>query len=641
MTQRRQILAWMSFPPFEQGDAIPDVLAWLDAPGAPIDTKLREHFPTTGRVFAPQRIASNIPTHECGILEVSTDDRHHEKHHWHATAFLARAFEVLVAPRNVNTLFDLYSWCRYLELNSPGVAAEFIVELANGFFFGPFVAQGSRGIKPKSQTTIFQWASTSICKVSLPNSHRFVAYPFSLHSYEILFDPTDAVRRILRVTKEAHEINWLSRDKLGQLASFLGNNGPDGISPWVSELVRSVLVQTEILIEAGDELFNTLLCHPAIQDRLKQWRLEIAQEQKQIATDALSERETAIAQREAQKAQLEADLANGKERHSQINAEIAALTDQIQARRDEASKAFSTEVARLTDDPTSLIVLRSLFAEHNRPSDFGFPKLAVECVEKERDRPATESLIEALESNFRRIGLKQERWLAVTIAAAINAGQPVYILGNASALLCEAISASLKRPKTVKARCAAGILTPMQWPEEAGDSVLQIEWLNMSASEIVFGSLYSKIVQQTSSGQRGGIDVVATCTNDNSFMPLSGLLSGPIINADILSYSRPRLDLPVVTEPEWESERVGSSNDSIEKNRIGKWHSGFDALCRGPFWLSVQNVSRVLEEYLRTEDLIGPEELLIAWWFFPRVPDFSFDGLEGHHRERLKPLELT
>lgn len=641
MIQRRKVIVWMNHGPLEHGEATTDVVGWLDAQDGPKTGFMRDHFPRFGRVFVPSHVTAQILLDDCAVLDVEKDEHPHEKHNWYATNFVARTYDIVSAPPTVSNYLELFRWCKTPQSKKTGRHNELLVQLYDGSYVGPFSPlHGESPIKPKN-SVISQWRSQHICKISLPNNGRCVAYPVAAPDRELTFDPSDAIKRLLKLSKENHSLAWLSRDKITELSLLLVSLNEGEASLWVKGFISNGLEQSASIADSAQSICESLLSHPSLAPRVAEWKATIAAEQRSLVESQLKRREAAVAEREKKFVDIELTTNERMKKAESLASEIQKLDAALVAKRSEAQESFAREVARLADDPTSLLVLRSLLGTASpAPQAQNFPSLQIATADAPK-HPNANSLVQALSNNLKNCGVSNSS-VALAIAAAIEAGQPVYFHGPFARLLCDSAAESLARPFYLTAETAVGILTPTLWPDQAGDKTIVIHNLNMASPELVFGSMMKVVLRQVASGCRGSVDVFATTSTEPHFsLTFESLPFGPIIDTSRLSFGRVAFQKETLREPE--VAKATSHNREtltpIDREEVEKWHKSFSNLWRGPFELALRSAGRSVERLLGEESPNTAVEYLIAWWLLPRLAAFNLEELEPNLRRRLERLE--
>jgi hypothetical protein len=633
----------MNHAPLEHGEATTDVVGWLDAEGSPRTGAMCEHFPRFGRVFVPQHITSQIPIADCAVLDVEMDEHPHEKHNWHATNFVARTYEVLGSPPTVTGPFELFQWCKQPHSTKNG-QNDILVELIDGSFVGPFFPlKADSTIKPKSPI-VSQWRKQDICKISLPNNGRSIAYPVSAPNRELTFDPTDAIKRLLKLSKENHDLTWLSRDKITQLSLLLTSLIEGGACLWVKDIVQKGLEDSIALADSAQTICESLLSHPLVEARVAEWKTTISAEQRSLAESELARRERAVAGCEKKLADINSETVERAKKLEWLTSEVQRLQSEIEFRQAQAQKSFANEIKRLSEEPTSLLLLRSLLGTSGTPSSGqNLPSLQITEAAAIPARQKADSLSKALSNNLNDCGLAGGESVGLAIAGAIEAGQPVYFHGPFARLLCDAAAESLARPSRLIAETSAGILVPTIWPPIPTDTSVIIHNINMASPELVFGTMIKTVLEQVASGRRGKVDVLATTCGESHFLTMETMPFGPIIDTNLLSFNRRRGCKPIFSEPDLSinSERARDAESPIERQEIEKWDKALAALWHGPFELALKNAGLCLDALLAEDSRSTSVEYLVVWWLAPRASQFKLADLEPNFKRRLETFGLS
>jgi hypothetical protein len=618
-------------------------VGWLDAQGGPKTGLMRDDFPRFGRVFVPSNVTSQIALDDCAVLDVEKDEYPHERHNWHATNFVARTYEVMSAPPTVSNCFELFLWCKNPHSKKNGRHSELLIQLHDGSYVGPFSPpQAESPIKPKN-AVVSQWRNQDVCKVLLPNIDRSIAYPVSPPERELTFDPTDAIKRLLKLSKENHSLAWLSRDKITELSFLLVSLNEGGPNLWVKSIILNGLEQSASLADSAQSICESLLSHPSLAPCVAEWKATIAAEQRGLAESQLKRRETAVVEREKKLVDIDFTTNERMKKADLLASEIQMLDAELVTKQSQAQEAFGKEVARLANEPTQLLLLRRLLGTDSSASQTAnFPSLRITAATDAPIRPNANSLVEALSNNLKNCGVVGSASVALAVAAAIEAGQPVYFHGPFARLLCDAAADGLARPSYLIAETAAGILTPTLWPDSEKDTAVVIHNLNMASTELVFGSMMKSVLEQIASGRRGLLDVLATTCAEPHFLTLESLPFGPVIDSSRLSFCRVTLQKPNLREPDLAKAplQIREALAPIDREEIEKWHKSFSDLWRGPFELALRNAGRSIEILLGEDSASTAVEYLIAWWLSPRVSTFKHEELEPNLKRRLEHLGI-
>ena len=526
------------------GIGFPSVRVWIRGPNDLITHDLKHVFPTRGTVFLHVSACENQHPQRYQVgLFTCVRSKPGESAEWMVEETSRRLARVIDCPSDVSRERQINFWC-WLNAHQEKRSCNILLGDSTAYvrrgkreLVGPFSLTKEGKLSPHDT---FVFDDVEVASVNIAG-HRYGFIDLDLlpKGKPIVLDPREAILRRLKSVYRSSYFDWLSRDKVRDLATALANVGSADGCEWVMEDLPAALV---LLSESGGveaKLVDALLHVEAVEKVVEAaWEVKHAESIKP-AKEEIGRLELRLATLKSNIASSETELASSRTRKASLEAVVSDLKNQIEEGKAEAQRAFEAELKHLAQSPASLALFGAWSSAGNRVDR---AQVLIEEQRRKGEQQQVSTLTEAFSSNLKSCGLlpSAASELATVCCAALAAGQLILFRSAFSELLAEAVATALGQPVTLWADVPAGLLDPVDWDsllrhnQKAYPVILQAA--NRSDISLVPGSMRVPLLRHALGFEKLSTVVLVTLESRAEMQVEADLPFGPILDDRVLRF---------------------------------------------------------------------------------------------------------